>query len=100
MQNWWNDTTNTGKANFLEKNLSSATTSTTNIAWAGLGLNLGLCNERLKTNHHQHQALAQGLVNICHSCVHSSLTVQLSISAYSFRRLQFVSPASDTQQWK
>lgn len=41
-----------GKAKFLEKNLSSATLSTTNIAWTGLGLNLHLCNERLKTNHH------------------------------------------------
>jgi hypothetical protein len=49
MEQQWNDIGG-GRLEDLEKNLSYATLSTTNSTWTALGVNLGLCSEKLATN--------------------------------------------------
>lgn len=46
---WWNDTDHR-QAMYSERNLVSATVSITDRAFAGLGLNLGVCDDGPVTN--------------------------------------------------
>jgi hypothetical protein len=52
----WNDI-DRGKLKKSEKILAQYDLSTANLTWTDPGMNLGLCVERLVTNHLSHQTL-------------------------------------------
>jgi hypothetical protein len=50
MEHWWNDI-DRGKPKYLEKNLPTATLSTTYSTWTDLGVNPGFCGRGWAYNH-------------------------------------------------
>ena len=99
MHNWWNDRER-GKQMYWRKTCSNSS-FITNIAPTDLGVNLGLCNERLKTNHHCMSYTTTICISISSSIGHhmSQSCPQFSncpspptgSSVYSLFWLQFVS---------
>jgi hypothetical protein len=59
MEPWWNDTYRGKLKNSQRKICPSATLSITNPIWTDPGANLGLCGQRLVTNHLSHSMAFQ-----------------------------------------
>jgi hypothetical protein len=78
MEHWWNDS-DWGKLKYLEKTRHSPISTTIKPTQTGLGLNPGLCSEKVVTNHLRHGTSPQRKLKmdeyVSAKCTHLHLPV-------------------------